>query len=373
MQTVKLPFYARLAFCLISLILIILLLEQARDIFIPLTFGLLIAILLYPLNRMFINKLRMGRAAAAGVSLVLFLLVVATFFYFLTIQVINFSHDLPDLKVRFESIYTDMQRWVKDMFHINRAQQTSYINDSGKDLLQSAARSVSNLFLSVTAVLLLLVFVFMFTFFILFHRALLLKVTLHLFSVQHRSKVREVIMETKTMINNYVMGLMIEMVIMSVANTALLLIMGVKYAILLGLVAAVLNIIPYIGIYTSIVFTMFVTFANSKYSLALEAGAGLFLLHLVDANILMPRIVGARVKMNPFITIIAVIVGQFVWGIPGMFLFIPITGIIKLICERVDGLEAWGMLIGVDDEVKKPRKKIMLNDEGAKPPPEMTA
>jgi predicted PurR-regulated permease PerM len=78
---------------------------------------------------------------------------------------------------------------------------------------------------------------------------------------------------------------------------------------------------------------------------------------VLDANILLPRIVGARVKMNPFITIVAVIVGEFLWGIPGMFLFIPVTGIMKLICDRVEGLEAWGLLIGVE-EVEKPVKKI---------------
>jgi predicted PurR-regulated permease PerM len=57
--------------------------------------------------------------------------------------------------------------------------------------------------------------------------------------------------------------------------------------------------------------------------------------------------------MNPFITILAVIVGQYLWGVPGMFLFIPIAGIIKLICERVEGLQAWGILMGVEDRSVK--------------------
>ncbi len=229
-------------------------------------------------------------------------------------------------------------------------------------MMETAAKSVSNLFLSLTSILLLAVFVFIFTFFMLYHRRLLMRFMLKLFKEEHETKVTEVIMETKSMMNSYVVGLLIEMVIMSVANSTLLLIIGVQYAVLLGVVAAVLNIIPYIGIYTSIVFIMFVTFANSTGNLALEAGIGLFILHFLDSNILMPKIVGARVKMNPFITIIAVITGEFLWGIPGMFLFIPIIGITKLICERVEGLEAWGLLIGVDEAEKKPAKKIKLAD-----------
>jgi predicted PurR-regulated permease PerM len=66
--------------------------------------------------------------------------------------------------------------------------------------------------------------------------------------------------------------------------------------------------------------------------------------------------------MNPFITIIAVIVGEFLWGIPGMFLFIPVTGIIKLVCERVEGMEAWALLIGVDEKETLPVRKITFAD-----------
>jgi predicted PurR-regulated permease PerM len=175
----------------------------------------------------------------------------------------------------------------------------------------------------------------------------------------HREKVNEVISETRSMINSYVVGLVIEMVLLSIVNCSMFAIMGIQYAVLLGLMAAVLNIIPYLGIYTSIVICVLVTIANSTPGIALEAGAGLFIVHLLDSNILFPRIVGGRVKMNPFITIVAVIVGEFLWGIPGMFLFIPITGIIKLVCERVEGLEAWSILIGVDDtnpKQKKPKK-----------------
>jgi predicted PurR-regulated permease PerM len=361
-ETIKLPFYARLALSLLSVILVIFLLEQGRDIFVPLVFGLLIAILLYPLNRFFQQRLKMGRSGAALVSLLIFITLLTVFFYFITVQFINFTHDLPDLKLRFRHVFADMHHWVYTKFHVNTAQQTDYINKSVSSVVASAAQSVSNIFVSLTGITFLIVFVFIFSFFILYHRQLLMRFTLKLFHFEHQDKVNEVIMETKSMINSYVVGLLLEMAVMSVANTSLLLIMGIQYAVLLGVFAAVLNIIPYLGIYSAIALTMFVTFANGSSGLALEVGIGLFVLHFLDANILMPRIVGARVKMNPFITVIAVIIGEFVWGIPGMFLFIPITGIIKLVCERVEGLEAWGILIGVDETEAKPRKKLVIKD-----------
>ena len=175
-------------------------------------------------------------------------------------------------------------------------------------------------------------------------------------------------METKSMINSYVLGLVIEMVLISIVNCTMFLIMGIQYALLLGVMTAVLNIIPYLGIYTSIVLCMLVTFANSTGNMALEVGIGLFIVHLLDSNILFPRIVGGRVKMNPFITILAVIVGEYLWGVPGMFLFIPIAGVLKLVCDRVDGMEAWGILLGVEERPKKTKEmkkmKIVPIDEG---------
>lgn len=364
MQPIKHPFYARLAYILISIVLITLLLEQGRDIFVPLVFGLLIAILLYPLNRFFENKLRLGRGLSAMLCLLLFLVCLSSFIYFLTFQVANFSQDFPALRERLVIITDDLQHYARHKLGIDMKHQRDYINQSTSKFLETAARSAGGVFFSLTSTLLLSIFVFIFTFFILYHRRLLMRFSLHLFSDPHREKVREVVMETKAMINGYIAGLLIEMLIMSVACSALLLIMGVKYAILLGVVVAVLNIIPYLGFYSATALTMLLTFANSSASLMLEAGIGLLVLHFIDSNILMPRIVGKRVKMNPFITIIAVIIGEFVWGIPGMFLFIPLTGIIKLICERVEGLEAWGLLIGVDEMEPRSKKKITLDTDG---------
>jgi predicted PurR-regulated permease PerM len=357
MESVKLPFYARLALILLAVVLVFIILSEASNIFIPLVFGLLISILLYPINRFFENTLHLGRLVSGMLSVTLFVSAMVSFVYFLALQLINFSSDFPQLRKRFDDMFAGMQHWLSHTLHINNREQTDYIKQSVNGILGSVGHSISNLFLSLTSFLLLTVFILIFTFFMLYHRKLLMKFVLYLFADEHRPKVNEVILETKNMINSYVLGLVIEMALISIVNCTMFLIMGVPYALLLGVMAAVLNIIPYLGIYTSIVIVMLVTFANSSGSMALEAGTGLFVIHLLDSNILFPRIVGGRVKMNPFISIVAVIIGEFVWGIPGMFLFIPIIGITKLVCERVPGLEAWALLIGTEEVEKKPKRR----------------
>ncbi len=362
MDTIKFPFYARAALTLIALALTCMILSLASSIFIPLVFSLLISILLYPLNKFLETKLHLGRTLSPFICILLFVTLLFSFVYFLAIQIVNFAGDFPQLRKRFLQMGDSLQHWLRYKMHINNTQQTEYLDKSLNGILGSLGHSISNVFVSVTSILLLTIFVLIFTFFMLFYRKLLMKFVLYLFKVEYQPKVNEVIYETKRMIYSYVFGLVIEMVLVGIVNCSMFLIMGIQYALLLGIMAAVLNIIPYLGIYTSILITVLVTLANSNLNLAMEAGIGLFIVHLLDSNILFPRIIGGRVKMNPFITILAVMSGQFLWGVSGMFLFIPITGIIKLICERVEGLEAWGLLIGVEEVEKKPKHKIKIKE-----------
>ena len=76
------------------------------------------------------------------------------------------------------------------------------------------------------------------------------------------------------------------------------------------------------------------------------------LIHIIDANIILPRIVGGSVKMNPFVTLIAVVIGHLIWGVPGMFLFIPLTAIIRVLSEKINEFRSWAILIGEETSRK---------------------
>lgn len=356
MKNIQVPFYIRIAAILLAVVLVYNMLIVAKDILIPLVFAQLVAVLLYPLARFFEDRLKINRSFSVLLSVILFTLVLVCFSYFFIAQMVSFSEDFPLLRSRFQELLESIQRWFSFKFHVNQTQQINFIENSANNIMASAADYISNVFKSMATLLLWVVFIFIYTFFVLFHRNILVKFMLYLFSEDNRNQVKEVIVETKGIINSYLGGLLIEMLIVGVVNCTMFFIMGIKYAMLLGIMAAVFNIIPYLGVYTSIVITLVITFANSTWNTALEASAGLFIVHLIDSNFLMPRIVGGRVKMNSFITILAVVIGNMVWGIPGMFLFIPVAGIMKMICERTPGLEAWAILMGVEEKPVKVKK-----------------
>ena len=121
-----------------------------------------------------------------------------------------------------------------------------------------------------------------------------------LFHTPHREKIGEITGELRLLIKGYVKGL---------SSLVVLLVLGIKYALLMAVFAGVLNLIPYIGVYTATAVNALITLTTANSTKAIEVAACFILIHIIDANIILPRIVGGSVKMNPFITLIAVVAG----------------------------------------------------------------
>jgi putative permease len=82
----------------------------------------------------------------------------------------------------------------------------------------------------------------------------------------------------------------------------------------------------------------------------------LIITHLVDSNILLPAVVGSKVKINPLITVLGVVLGEMIWGVSGMFLSIPVIAVLKIIFDRIDSLKPWGILLGEQDKTIHTKK-----------------
>src|SRR5665811_2519216 len=130
----------------------------------------------------------------------------------------------------------------------------------------------------------------------------------------------------------------------AVVCCSVFMLLGIKYAILLGLITALFNIIPYIGIFTALLLNVVITFATTAAATkVLLVVITVVSMHLIDSNILLPLIVGSKVRINAFITLLGVVLGEMIWGISGMFLSIPVIAIIKIIFDRVESLQPWGL------------------------------
>ena len=150
------------------------------------------------------------------------------------------------------------------------------------------------------------------------------------------------------------MGLLVEMAIVAIINSLGFILFGIKYAIFLGLLAALLNLIPYIGMLIASVFCALVTLSNSnKLSDVIAVLVILTVVQFFDNNLIMPKVVSSKVKINALITILGVLAGGLMAGVSGMFLSIPTIAILKIIFDRVEGLKPWGLLLGDEITGKK--------------------
>jgi predicted PurR-regulated permease PerM len=195
------------------------------------------------------------------------------------------------------------------------------------------------------------------------YRTLILKFLESVFLKENKSTVYEIIEQVQYMIRKYIIGLLIEMGIVVIAVSTAFTFMGVRYAILLGLLTGLLNVIPYVGIFVALVISSIVTLGTSADSTqAVWVIVTLVVTHLIDSNILLPLVVGSKVRINALITILGVVVGEMIWGIPGMFLSIPCIAVLKIIFDRVESLQPWGIILG--DEERKQNKlatRLMIN------------
>jgi len=356
------PFYERFALIIIGLVTFGFLVEAGKEILDPLVFGFLFAILLLPVANFFEKKLRMPRSAASFLSIIILVSFVSFVAYLLSNQVTHLMSDWPMLKKQIEESINNIKEWVSYALHIDTEEQTVYVTNTTKKIVSSGTAVIITTFGAVSSLVLFYIFIIIFTFFILFYRRLLYRFMLSVFTEEHEVVVKDIIRNIQNILRQYILGLLIEMVVVASVACAIFWFIGIKYAVLLGILVGIFNIIPYLGIFTALLLSVMITFATGPVINAIWVGVSVVGIHAIDANLLLPTIVGSKVRLNAFITFMAIILGEMIWGLSGMFLSIPVIAIVKIIFDRVEGLKPWGYLLGGDYEVKKAAAKKMKTE-----------
>jgi predicted PurR-regulated permease PerM len=358
------PFYTKLAMVLISLIALFYIAVLGKDILAPLIFSLLFSVLLLPVAAFFEKKLRFPRSLASALSVILLLVSIAGILFLVGSQVSRLVGDWPQFKQELTASLKDLQHWITLKFHVDVEDQMNYVGNAASHILNTGPAMIGATVLSISSVLLFVVFTLIDTFFLLFYRRLIIRFLVAVFKEENSEAVYDIIAQVQSRIRQYILGLLLEMTIVSTVGCVALLIMGVKYAILLGLLTGLLNLIPYIGIFISLLLSVLVTFAAAGAAKILLVVITLFGIHLLDANLLLPFIVGSKVRVNALITILGVIIGETLWGVTGAFLALPVIAISKIIFDRIESLKPWGLLLGDEIDEKQPEPlKVEIGKE----------
>jgi predicted PurR-regulated permease PerM len=332
----KYPFFLRSTVSLFGIMLFVFMLYILRGIMVPIAFSLMIAILLNPLVNILLRK---------KITLLFAIAFVAGLMFFVSSQMVKFSDNLPVLEQKFSSLFHSLQLWMQNTYSLTLAKQSQLISEAGNSLKPFIGQTLGTLFGAFSLVFLLPIYIFL----MLFYKTLILNFLYEVFAEKNSVQVSNVLQETKNAIQSYMVGLLFEAIIVALLNSVALLILGVQYAILLGVIGALLNVLPYIGGIIAIALPVLIaTITKDGYTTQIAIIIAYGIIQFIDNNILVPRIVSSKVKINALVSVIIVLLGGAVWGVSGMFLSIPFIAILKIIFDRVEGLRPWGKLLGTE-------------------------
>jgi predicted PurR-regulated permease PerM len=348
-ETMKFPFYIRLTAILLCLTTIFVALYFGQEIISPILLSLLFAIMLRPVVTFLIKKLRFPHFIAVVFAIVLFVLLFLSVFYFISIQISDMASDWGKIKHNFLFHIERFQQMIRDNFHLSKREQNEFITNATKNSLDSGKQIVGSTLNSFADIVLNATLIPIYTFLFLLYQNHFTTFLCKIVKSENHKKLREVLYQIKIAVQSYVVGLLFEMVAVSVLTTIGLYLIGVQYFILLGIITGILNLVPYIGILVAGALSILVSLSGSTdLSIVLGVIVVNVIVQLIDNNILVPLFVNSKVQINALVSIVGIIIGNVLGGITGMFLAIPIIAIIKVIFDRIDTLEPWGYLFGDD-------------------------
>jgi len=342
----KLPFYAKVTIFLVGLLALGAILYIARGIIIPIVFSVLMATLLHPVVN-FLVRLRIKRIFAILITLLLAFLIILGFIILIINQASNFSESLPVLIEKFTLMIHQGIENAAGYLNVNPEKINTWVSKTQGELLNSSTAALGQTILVLGNGLVILFLIPVYIFLILFYQPLLVEFIFRFFGSENREKVGQIVSKIKIVIQNYLSGLVIEAIIIAGLDITVLLILGIEYAFILGIIGALLNVIPYVGSIIAVILPMMIAIVTkSSPWFSLYVLAAYWVIQLIDNNFIVPYIVASKVKLNALFSIIVVLAGNALWGVAGMFLSIPILAIVKLICDNIDSLKPWGFLLG---------------------------
>lgn len=341
------PFYAKLTFILLALISLLFLFYIGQGILVPIIMSFLFAILLYPIVQFLKAKLRFPNVLAVMIAVILFVLFFVGLFVFLSFQISDFTEDFDKIEKNLTIHLGNIQDYIRTNFNLSSSEQKEYIDTAAEDSMEKGKEIIGTTLMSFTDTLLNLTLIPIYTFLILLYRTHFLMFLGKLIKKEHHAQLKDILTNIRVAINSYIVGLIIELICVATMTTIGFMIIGVKYAILLGIITGILNLIPYIGILFAGVLSIVASLTGSPdLSVIVGVIVVTVVVQLIDNNILVPMIVSSKVEINAFISIIAIIIGGAIAGVSGMFLALPILAMLKVIFDRIESLEPWGYLMG---------------------------
>jgi predicted PurR-regulated permease PerM len=340
------PFYFRATVKLVLFSLIIAFLILAKNILIPLTVAIFFTFLLMPVSRK-LEQWRFPRVLAILISIIFAFTIFGALLYFFYAQIQSFVNDWPVLEKTMSAKWESLQQFISETFHVSRIEQKTWLTTKIKENASTGGVLVLGLFSATTSFLASFALIPIYIFFLTLYEDKFKEFVRLITKEDKNEHALMVVKKVSQVSQKYLVGIFLDVVILSVLNSTGFLILGLPHAILFGVLISFLNIIPYIGILIGSALPILMAFLTKDamgYTLAVAAVC--VVVQFLDNNFITPYVVGSSVSINPLTATLVLIASSLIWGIPGMVLCLPLTGMAKVVCDNVESLKPYGYLLG---------------------------
>jgi predicted PurR-regulated permease PerM len=340
------PVYLKIASSLVALIATVYILYVLRETIIPLAFSILLAILLHPVCA-WLEVRKVPRIGAILLSILALFTVIVILVYVVSMQIGSFTEELPRITEKAEAILDETLTMGERYLNISRTQQVSEAKKYLINALSEGRAVLLNTLVTTTGAISTFVLIPLYIFFFLLYRDFFRMFVHKAIRSVPNEELNALLKKIYEVIQSYLSGLFLVILIVGVLNSIGLLILGVPHAIFFGFLAGFLILIPYIGILIGSILPALlsiVTMDSPWYALGV-IGVMSFV-QFLEGNFITPHIVGSKVSVNPLAAIVALFLGGQLWGLSGLILALPVTAILKVIMDTVPSLEPYGFLLG---------------------------
>lgn len=335
---------------LLLLVLVFVIMHYAQDFLIPVAISALIAMMLVPVCRK-LESWNIHRGIAAAICVLITLFVILGVVYILINEVIGLSKGIGVIGERLNLLLESAYNFILEHFQYPIDKQREYFQKQIAGLSDSSARYVGGIFVSVLGGLANLLIMTTYTVLFLIYRSRIKRFVLMLvvrYSGRKDLDEAKMVVEKITGVaSSYLSGVFLVVLILSIVYTIGLSIIGIENALFFGLLAALINIIPYIGsVGGAIIVVIYTLITRDTLTTPIVVAVFFTVVQQIDSYFLTPKITGGMVQLSPLFTIMALLLGAMVWGLAGMIMFIPFIGVLKVIFDHVEELKPYGYLIG---------------------------
>src|SRR5665647_2293168 len=313
-----------------------------KTLFIPLFFGLLIAMIMFPICK-WLEGHGWSKTLAITACLLIVTILFAALLALLIWQLNVFSKDAPAIVNKINEVMEEMQIWmiknigIKDVLQNNWTEKlTGTFGDILKSTFQTTINTLFILFLTPV-----------YTALFMYHRKVFVQYLKLVTPGKYQQQLDTILRQTIHTYFNYIKGMILVYLIVGILNSIGLFALGVKNAILFGMLCAIMTIIPYIGIFISALLPISVVWmetGNIWYPLGVIAVFSF--VQYLEANVIFPKVVGTQLNVSTLAMLVAVIAGGIIWGVAGMVLFIPFVAILKIISDNIEEWKPINLLLG---------------------------